>query len=237
MVCWLFKYFSWFFGDDSEWYPALSISDTSWRCYVGRCSRTSQSRSGSGCVLLRGVDVCRYCENSWLKLHVCLCSVSPNMNSVGEACTELKREYDQCFNRWFAEKFLKGDRSGDPCTETFKKYQRCVQKAIREKDIPIDGVEFMSPNKDKPESWWRRDADWSSVRRWLGSQSTRPAEHAQKQSRCRTSRVEPNRAPDPVPEPTGLWSNALLPLFYSVFRMKNVMLTTIFDSSSSWNCL
>uniref|UniRef100_A0A3B4UP41 TP53 regulated inhibitor of apoptosis 1 n=1 Tax=Seriola dumerili TaxID=41447 RepID=A0A3B4UP41_SERDU len=75
-----------------------------------------------------------------------------HMNSVGEACTDLKREYDQCFNRWFAEKFLKGDRSGDPCTETFRKYQRCVQKAIKEKDIPIDGVEFMGPNKDKPES-------------------------------------------------------------------------------------
>uniref|UniRef100_A0AAQ4PQ85 TP53 regulated inhibitor of apoptosis 1 n=2 Tax=Gasterosteus aculeatus TaxID=69293 RepID=A0AAQ4PQ85_GASAC len=76
----------------------------------------------------------------------------PTMNSVGEACTDLKRDYDQCFNRWFAEKFLKGDRSGDPCGETFRKYQRCVQKAIQEKDIPIDGVDFMGPNKDKPES-------------------------------------------------------------------------------------
>lgn len=74
------------------------------------------------------------------------------MNSVGEACTDLKREYDQCFNRWFAEKFLKGDRSGDPCTESFRLYQRCVQKAIKEKEIPIDGVDFMGPNKDKPES-------------------------------------------------------------------------------------
>lgn len=76
----------------------------------------------------------------------------PEMNSVGEACTDLKREYDQCFNRWFAEKFLKGDRSGDPCTESFRKYQRCVQKAIKDKDIPIDGVDFMGPSKDKPDS-------------------------------------------------------------------------------------
>lgn len=49
------------------------------------------------------------------------------MNSVGEACTDMKREYDQCFNRWFAEKFLKGDCSGDPCTDLFKRYQQCVQ--------------------------------------------------------------------------------------------------------------
>lgn len=49
------------------------------------------------------------------------------MNSVGEACTELKREYDQCFNRWFAEKFLKGENDGDPCGQLFKRYQLCVQ--------------------------------------------------------------------------------------------------------------
>lgn len=49
------------------------------------------------------------------------------MNSVGEACTELKREYDQCFNRWFAEKFLKGESAGDPCVQLFKRYQLCVQ--------------------------------------------------------------------------------------------------------------
>nr|XP_013800267.1 PREDICTED: TP53-regulated inhibitor of apoptosis 1 [Apteryx mantelli mantelli] len=58
------------------------------------------------------------------------------MNSVGEACTELKREYDQCFNRWFAETFLK----------------LCVQKAIKEKDIPIEGLEFMGPSKGKTEN-------------------------------------------------------------------------------------
>lgn len=27
-----------------------------------------------------------------------------------------------------------------------------LQKAIKEKDIPIDGVEFMGPNKEKPGS-------------------------------------------------------------------------------------
>ncbi|XP_073485399.1 TP53-regulated inhibitor of apoptosis 1 [Aquarana catesbeiana] len=74
------------------------------------------------------------------------------MNSVGEECTDMKREYDQCFNRWFAEKFLKGEGSGDPCTELFRRYRSCVQKAIKDKDIPVDGIEFMGPSKDKPES-------------------------------------------------------------------------------------
>ncbi|CAI9588865.1 unnamed protein product [Staurois parvus] len=39
----------------------------------------------------------------------------------------MKREYDQCFNRWFAEKFLKGEGSGDPCIELFQRYRTCVQ--------------------------------------------------------------------------------------------------------------
>lgn len=74
------------------------------------------------------------------------------LNSVGEGSTDMKREYDQCFNRWFAEKFLKGDSSGDPCTDLFKRYQQCVQKAIKEKEIPIEGLEFMGYGKEKPES-------------------------------------------------------------------------------------
>lgn len=114
-----------------------------------RITRQTES-DGAGCVLTSpSVSSGRQRKESppYFVSSSCL-----DMNSVGEACTDLKREYDQCFNRWFAEKFLKGDRSGDPCTETFRKYQRCVQKAIKEKDIPIDGVEFMGPNKDKPQS-------------------------------------------------------------------------------------
>ncbi|NXK96658.1 TRIA1 inhibitor, partial [Formicarius rufipectus] len=66
------------------------------------------------------------------------------MNSVGEACTELKREYDQCFNRWFAEKHVKFN----VCWFCFSSFQ----KAIKEKDIPIEGLEFMGPSKGKTEN-------------------------------------------------------------------------------------
>ncbi|GCB76575.1 TP53-regulated inhibitor of apoptosis 1 [Scyliorhinus torazame] len=72
------------------------------------------------------------------------------MNSVGTECLELKRGYDLCFNRWFAEKFLKGERSADPCSELFKQYQECVKKAIKEKEIPIEGLEFMGSKREKP---------------------------------------------------------------------------------------
>ncbi|KAJ1093370.1 hypothetical protein NDU88_006471 [Pleurodeles waltl] len=74
------------------------------------------------------------------------------MNSVGEECTEMKREYDQCFNRWFSERFLRGEGGADPCRDLFRGYRECVQKAIKEKDIPIEGLEFMGPSKEKPQS-------------------------------------------------------------------------------------
>lgn len=48
------------------------------------------------------------------------------MNSVGAECQQLKRAYDECFNDWFANKFLNGDKN-EPCPDLFKKYQECVK--------------------------------------------------------------------------------------------------------------
>ncbi|XP_040492507.1 TP53-regulated inhibitor of apoptosis 1-like [Ursus americanus] len=75
-----------------------------------------------------------------------------SLNSVGEACTNMKHEFNQCFNRWFAEKFLKEDSSRDPCTDFFKCYQQCIQKAIKEEEFPIEGLEFRGHAKEKPKS-------------------------------------------------------------------------------------
>ena len=49
------------------------------------------------------------------------------MNSISEACIELKQNYDSCFNTWFTEKFLRGDQSMDVCTPFFQVYQDCVK--------------------------------------------------------------------------------------------------------------
>lgn len=32
-----------------------------------------------------------------------------------------------------------------------------LQKAIKEKDIPIEGLEFMGPSKEKADSWYSSD--------------------------------------------------------------------------------
>lgn len=49
------------------------------------------------------------------------------MNSIGEACTDLKKEYDDCFNSWFSDHFLKGRTNDSMCAPLFKIYQNCVK--------------------------------------------------------------------------------------------------------------
>ncbi|KAF7724253.1 Mitochondrial distribution and morphology protein 35 [Apophysomyces ossiformis] len=55
-------------------------------------------------------------------------------SSVGANCTELKQKYDACFNRWYSEKFLKGDTTPE-CEELFKDYRACVLVTLKEKGI------------------------------------------------------------------------------------------------------
>lgn len=56
------------------------------------------------------------------------------MNSVGKECQDLKQEYDECFNKWFADSFLKGKKD-DPCSELFKAYQACVKVIKRSRTM------------------------------------------------------------------------------------------------------
>ena len=50
------------------------------------------------------------------------------MNSLDEECTPLKTKYDECFNAWFRESFLKGKAGHEEaCGEVFKAYQRCLK--------------------------------------------------------------------------------------------------------------
>ena len=50
------------------------------------------------------------------------------MESISSECAELKHNYDSCFNKWFAEKFLKNSYGEDSeCEALFEKYQTCVK--------------------------------------------------------------------------------------------------------------
>lgn len=64
------------------------------------------------------------------------------MNSISPECQELKEKYDACFNKWFSEKFLKGNTK-DECSGLFEVYQECVKKAV--KDHKIDLWELEKP--------------------------------------------------------------------------------------------
>lgn len=46
-------------------------------------------------------------------------------SSIGGKCTEIKQEYDGCFNKWYSEKFLRGDAT-PMCDDLFFKYKECL---------------------------------------------------------------------------------------------------------------
>ncbi|KAL1237248.1 Mediator of RNA polymerase II transcription subunit [Trichinella pseudospiralis] len=46
------------------------------------------------------------------------------MKSLSPKCDRLKQLYESCFNKWFAEHYLKGDNS-DHCQPLFRIYQEC----------------------------------------------------------------------------------------------------------------
>ncbi|KAL0838948.1 hypothetical protein ABMA28_016958 [Loxostege sticticalis] len=63
------------------------------------------------------------------------------MNSIGEECTELKKKYDDCFNNWFSERFLKGDHDDSVCSGIFKVYQECVKNAMKQQNIDFKEID------------------------------------------------------------------------------------------------
>ncbi|XP_043473872.1 TP53-regulated inhibitor of apoptosis 1-like isoform X1 [Leptopilina heterotoma] len=77
------------------------------------------------------------------------------MNSIGESCNELKKEYDSCFHAWFSNKFLKGDTNESMCEPLFKIYQQCVKNAMKEHKIELKEIEenhIEEKNKGQSES-------------------------------------------------------------------------------------
>lgn len=49
------------------------------------------------------------------------------MSSIAEECNDLKKAYDDCFNAWFSERFLKGDRNLTRCDALLNAYTGCVK--------------------------------------------------------------------------------------------------------------
>ncbi|SMN17773.1 similar to Saccharomyces cerevisiae YKL053C-A MDM35 Mitochondrial intermembrane space protein [Maudiozyma saulgeensis] len=55
--------------------------------------------------------------------------------SFAPECTELKKTYDNCFNEWYSEKFLKGKSVENECSKEWYAYIGCVNENLKKKSI------------------------------------------------------------------------------------------------------
>jgi hypothetical protein len=53
-------------------------------------------------------------------------TASPS-SAAAAACGELRAAYHECFNRWYAEKFAKGQWQKDDCAGQWNKYRACLE--------------------------------------------------------------------------------------------------------------
>lgn len=60
-----------------------------------------------------------------------------NIMSVSFApeCTDAKTKYDDCFNKWYTEKFLKGKSVENECSEFWDTYITCINANLATKGI------------------------------------------------------------------------------------------------------
>lgn len=63
------------------------------------------------------------------------------MNSIVSECSDIKHDYDKCFNEWFSSKFLKGDtKLPTECDQLFEKYQGCIRPRMVHEKLNIDDI-------------------------------------------------------------------------------------------------
>ncbi|RPA76050.1 hypothetical protein BJ508DRAFT_331539 [Ascobolus immersus RN42] len=55
--------------------------------------------------------------------------------SLAPECSPAKEKYDNCFIKWYSDKFLKGDSTTDDCKPLFDEYRKCLQIALKEKGL------------------------------------------------------------------------------------------------------
>lgn len=48
-------------------------------------------------------------------------------SAAAAACSELRAAYHECFNRWYADKFAKGQWNKDDCAADWHKYRACLE--------------------------------------------------------------------------------------------------------------
>ncbi|KAK4338620.1 hypothetical protein RND71_043109 [Anisodus tanguticus] len=50
-------------------------------------------------------------------------------------CAQLREAYHNCFNRWYSDKFLKGEWNKEECVIEWKKYRDCLSQHLDDKHL------------------------------------------------------------------------------------------------------
>ncbi|RPB19546.1 putative mitochondrial distribution and morphology protein [Terfezia boudieri ATCC MYA-4762] len=69
-------------------------------------------------------------------------------SSLAPECSEVKERYDQCFIKWYSEKYLRGEAKTDDCKKLFDIYKECLSKAMKAKGIDTMLAEARKNSKD-----------------------------------------------------------------------------------------
>ncbi|KAA0064723.1 hypothetical protein IC582_005963 [Cucumis melo] len=60
---------------------------------------------------------------------------SKSSASATSPCADLRAAYHNCFNRWYSEKFVKGNWDEEPCVSEWQKYRACLYEHLDDKKL------------------------------------------------------------------------------------------------------
>ncbi|XP_019417766.1 PREDICTED: uncharacterized protein At4g33100 isoform X1 [Lupinus angustifolius] len=62
-------------------------------------------------------------------------SSSSSSSSSTSPCAPLRDAYHTCFNRWYAEKFMKGHWDKEECVSEWQKYKACLSENLEDNHL------------------------------------------------------------------------------------------------------
>lgn len=60
---------------------------------------------------------------------------SDSTKSAVTTCTNLKTAFHDCFNRWYSEKFVKGQWEQEDCMAEWEAYRACTSKRYEDRNL------------------------------------------------------------------------------------------------------
>ncbi|KAG6524906.1 hypothetical protein ZIOFF_014851 [Zingiber officinale] len=54
---------------------------------------------------------------------------------IASPCAQLRATYHDCFNRWYSEKFSKGQWDKEECIAEWDKYRACLEQYLDDKHL------------------------------------------------------------------------------------------------------